>query len=72
MTVRIYCYNTIAWGNFVDHILKIYTSDKYRNKTLDDAIRDELGVYSGINITGTPYIEFITEEDATVFKLRWS
>lgn len=72
MTVRVYCYNTKAWNNFIIHIMEIYKNDKYRNKTIEHAINDELGTCSGINITGTPYIEFITEEDAIIFKLKWS
>ena len=72
MNTRIYCYNTKFWDNFVNHILEIYNSDRYRNRTLEDVIKDELNGFSGMNITGTPYIEFITEEDAIIFKLRWS
>ena len=72
MNTRVYCCNTKFWDNFVNYILEIYSSDRYRNKTLDDVIKDELAGYSGINITGTPYIEFMSEEDAVVFRLKWS
>jgi hypothetical protein len=64
--------NDIMWEHFLHHVTVIYTADeRYRNKTIDYALTDELGKHGVINILGTVYIEFDTEEDAVAFKLKW-
>lgn len=72
MTYRMTVLNTTWWHGFSNHVTAVYQSDNYRNKSIDYAINDELGKYGAINIIGTQYIEFETEEDAVIFKLKWS
>jgi hypothetical protein len=72
MTYRMYVFNTAWWCRFSNHVTEVYKSDIYRNKTIEYAIDDELGKYGAVNILSTPFIEFETEEDAIIFKLKWS
>jgi len=61
-----------AFGNFTDHVRDVFqSSERYRNKTLQDALDDELNAVGAKNIRMSVYIEFETEEDATMFKLKW-
>lgn len=54
---------TDIWDKFADWVI---ITRGVRN--IDSALK-ELG---GENLTGTPYIEFETSEEAIVFKLRFS
>ena len=72
MTYRMLADNTLWWNRFSNHVTEVYKSDGYRNKSIDYAIDDELGKHGAINILGTQFIEFETEEDAVIFKLKWS
>ena len=72
MVYRMLVENTLWWNRFSNHVTEVYKSDYYRNKSIDYAIDDELGRYGAINVLNAPYIEFEAEEDAVVFKLKWS
>ena len=72
MTYRMLVENTPWWNRFSNHVTEVYKSDYYRNKSIDYTINDELGKYGAINVLNAPYIEFEAEEDAVVFKLKWS
>jgi hypothetical protein len=71
MVYRMYVDNKPGWNHFCNHVIEVYKSDRYRNKSIDYAMNDELGKHGAINVIGTKYIEFETEEDAVIFRLRW-
>ena len=61
--------NTRAWDNFCDH-LRIVAREG--SVSTSDILDDELGKFGATNEFGTSFIIFETEEDATVFVLRWA
>ena len=54
------------WVNFMD-----FYRYKYAIGT-NDGISKALAEWQGINVVNTLYIEFPSEEDVTLFLLRWS
>lgn len=55
------------WSNFVD-----YHKEKGFDMGTNDDITEILGKYGIINVENSPYLGFNTEEEVTMFLLRWS
>ena len=51
------------WNNFVDWAVSTYGAEN---------VNEALEEFGGINIMGTSYIGFETEEEAMIFKIRFS
>jgi len=55
------------WTNFVD-----YHRGKGFDMVTNEGMTETLGKYGIINVENSPYIGFNTEEEVTLFLLRWA
>lgn len=61
-------FGTQWWRNLVNHISVLY---KDKGSTFNEMFKFELKQYNAVDVPGTPYIDFETEEDIVIFKLKF-
>ncbi len=63
-----------VWDNFCSHLDRVHDAADASDDNRDGAtiFNAELAKFHAIDISGTQFIEFPTEEDALMFVLRFS